>query len=207
MLGLHSYKGEDQLNKGDKAGSSSGEGSIRLKGKNYLIRNNVFAHSDAMIDMNGSSGCRNDNNHFINNLFHHWSYTGSAQMMILMNSNCNSSFVRNTMHTNGSKVMLKHGSVDVAWSHVSQFGYFQQDGTAFQCKGGNFEQGASNGTERHHIWAVDALKGLGRWGKHGVGGVDHHQVAMNVAAPATLRDYHIVTNNTTVHLISPVKPC
>ncbi len=205
MLGLHSYKGEDNLTKTDKAGAESGEGAIRLKGKNYLLRNNIFAHSDAMIDMNGANNCANDNNHIINNLFHHWSYTGSAQMMFMMNSNCNSSFVRNTMHTNGSKVMLKHGSVDVAWSHVSQFGYFQQDGTAFQCKGGNFENGASNGTERHHIWAVDAMKGLGRWdGNDGVGGLDHHQVAMNVAAHGNIKgDYHVVSNNTTVYPLQP----
>jgi hypothetical protein len=200
MLGLHSYKGEENLTKGDKAGSDSGEGSTRLKGSNYLIKNNVFAHSDAMIDMNGSNNCGMRDNHVINNLFHHWSYTGLSQMVIIMNSNCDSTFTRNTMHTNGSKVMAKHGSVDVSWSHVSSFGYFQQDGTAFQCKGGNFEDGASNGTERHHIWAVDALKGLGRWdGNDGVGGIDHHQVAMNVAAHGNIKgDYHTISNNTTV---------
>jgi hypothetical protein len=65
MLGLHSYKGEENITKGDKAGSDSGEGSTRLKGSNYLIKNNVFAHGDAMIDMNGSSNCGMHDNHII----------------------------------------------------------------------------------------------------------------------------------------------
>ncbi|WP_068545169.1 right-handed parallel beta-helix repeat-containing protein [Thalassotalea crassostreae] len=200
MLGLHSYKGEDNLTKGDKAGSDAGEGAMILDGSHIQIRNNEFAHSDAMIKLDGSSGCSMRDNHVVNNLFHHFSYTGLAQMMVFMNSNCDSTFTRNTMHTNGSKVMVKHALVDISWSHVSSFGYFQQDGTAFQCKGGNFEQGASNGTERHHIWAVDALKGLGRWdGNDGVGGIDHHQVAMNVAAHGNIKgDFHTVSNNTTV---------
>ncbi len=191
ILGEHSYFGEDKET--PSAGSEAGDGATILKGNNYLIKNNEFAYSDGMIDMNAAGS----NNHVINNLFHHWSFTGMSQMLFKMNSNEDSTFSRNTMHTNGSKVMLKHGRVDVTWSRAYQWGYFQQDGVAFQCKGGNGYGGSSDGVVRERIWVHNAKKGASRWdGSDGVNGTDQYQVAINVPSHSNLKgDDHSVYNN------------
>jgi len=195
------------------AGGGTEEGATILKGSNYRIENNKWAYSDGYIDMLKAQGSGNlaplANNKIINNLFHHWSFTGMAQMVLMMNVNSGDSYqTRNTFHTNGSKVMSKVGGVDVNWSRAYHFGYFQQDGVAWQAAGGfgaEIEAGTreisgSWGVERHHLWVHDALKPAVRWDGHdGYHGTDHHEVSMNTPGHGMIKgDKHQLYNNTAV---------
>ncbi|MCK4960734.1 MAG: hypothetical protein KAT00_15080, partial [Planctomycetes bacterium] len=143
-----------------------------------------------------------------NCLFHHFSFTGMSQMVLMANSNKESVVKRSTFHTNGSKVMLKHTACDVEWSHFMYFGYFQMDGTAMQCAGGSGAGGGSDGTVRHHNWHHQAYKTGCRWdGNSGVNGTDHHFVSWNNPSSMNIKgDYHKVISNTSVALHDPLEP-
>jgi hypothetical protein len=196
MLGEHTYNGEPTEAKPEPMG----EGSTFLKGdKNgtyYTMRNCVWEYSDGLIDMKSGYG-----NLVENNLFHHWSFSGMASMVIMANSNKNSLHTRNTFHTNGSKVMVKHTGCDIEWCHFMYFGYLQMDGTALQCAGGNGAGGGSDGRVRHHIWHHQAYKNAVRWdGQSGINGTDHHLVSWNAPASMMIKgDYHKVISNTCVN--------
>ncbi|WP_168442548.1 CBM96 family carbohydrate-binding protein [Pontiella desulfatans] len=190
MLGEHTYN----MVNGEARMQPLGEGTTRLTdGSNHTIKNCIFRYSDALVDMDDGF-----QNVVDNNLFHHWSFSGMASFVLNMNSNHESVQRRNTFHTNGSKVMSKHSNCDVEWSRAYWFGYFQNDGTAWQCKGGNGAGGGSDGVRRHHIWHHDAKKVGGRWdGNAGINGTDDHFVSWNAVASLLIKgDYHRVVNNT-----------
>lgn len=204
MLGNHRIF--DDQKKKDKEGfnvtaNGPGLGDTNFYGSNYRIRDNVFAYSDAPIAMNrGSSHGNGDpqNNQVENNLFHHFSFTGMAHAMLQMNANKGDSWQKNnTFHTHGSRAISKVASVDVSMSRAYQWGYFQQDGVAWQAAGGKGAGGGSDGTVRHHLWVHDALKPAVRWdGFDGINGTDHHEVAFNVPGFGMIKgDYHKVYNN------------
>jgi hypothetical protein len=191
MLGEHTYFGEPTEAKSKPMGEG---GTFLLGDKNetyYTMRNCIWEYSDGMIDMQSGYG-----NLVENNLFHHWSFSGMASMVMMANSNKNSLHTRNTFHTNGSKVMTKHSHCDIEWSRASHFGYLQMDGTAWQCNGGG-----SNGRIRHHIWHHQAYKNAVRWDGHtGTNGTDHHLVSWNVPASLMIKgDYHKVISNTCIN--------
>ncbi len=197
VLGEHTYN----MVGGEARMQPLGEGTTRLTdGSNHTIQNCIFRYSDALIDMD--DGFQNEVD---NNLFHHFSFSGMASFMLNMNSNHDSIQKRNTFHTNGSKVMSKHSNCDVAWSRAYHFGYFQADGTAWQCKGGNGAGGGSDGVRRNHIWHHDALKTGGRWdGSGGWNGTNDHFVTWNAVASLMVKgDYHSTHNNTSLFSHDP----
>ncbi|WP_040356673.1 DUF7594 domain-containing protein, partial [Colwellia piezophila] len=168
-------------------------GATIITGDSLLISNNEFAYGDATIDL--SEGRQKVDNVVTNNLFHHWGLVGMAGPILDMNSNKgNSEQSYNTFHTHGGQLMFKGSYVNVNWSRASYWGYFKQDGVAFQC-GGN----GSVSTVRHHIWVHNAFKGGVRWdGEDGgiatqQGGLDHHLAGANVPGLAKIKgDYHQV---------------
>jgi hypothetical protein len=197
VLGEHTYN----VVNGESRMLPLGEGTTRLTdGSNHTVKNCIFRYSDAMVDMDDGF-----QNVVENNLFHHWSFSGMASFVLNMNSNHEGVQRRNTFHTNGSKVMSKHSNCDVNWSRAYWFGYFQNDGTAWQCKGGNGAGGGSDGVRRHHIWHHDAKKVGGRWdGSDGINGTDDHIVSWNVVASLLCKgDYHRVMNNTGIFSHDP----
>ena len=173
-------------------GGDSDVGATILIGDNFLISNNEFAYGDGRVDMNGAG--KPVNNVVTNNLFHHWSFTGMSGMILMMNANKGTSEQSyNTFHTHGGQVMSKHSYVDVNWSRASYWGYFKQDGVAFQCAGGAITGGGgSDGRVRHHIWAHNALKPAVRWdGTDGINGTDHHVAGANIPGLSlTKGDFH-----------------
>jgi hypothetical protein len=204
MLGNHRIY--DDQKKKDKEGfnvtaNGPGLGDTNFYGSNYRIRDNIFAYSDAQIAMNrGSSHGNSDpqNNQVENNLFHHFSFTGMAHSILEMNANKGDSWQKNnTFHTHGSRAISKVAYVDVSMSRAYQWGYFQQDGVAWQAAGGKGAGGGSDGTVRHHLWVHDALKPAVRWdGFDGINGTDHHEVAFNVPGFGMIKgDEHQVYNN------------
>ncbi|WP_019026102.1 DUF7594 domain-containing protein [Colwellia piezophila] len=168
-------------------------GATILTGDSLLISNNEFAYGDATIDL--SEGNQKVDNVVTNNLFHHWGLTGMAGPILDMNSNKgNSEQSYNTFHTHGGQLMFKGSYVKVNWSRASYWGYFKQDGVAFQCGGKG-----SVGNVRHHIWVHNAFKGGVRWdGEDGgiadqQGGLDHHLAGANLPSIAKIKgDYHQV---------------
>lgn len=171
-------------------------GATILIGDNMLIENNEFAYSDGRVDLTGTSKSNPINNRVINNLFHHWGFSGMSGLVLLMNKNKGSSEqAYNTFHTHGGQVMAKGTYVDVSWSRASYWGYFRQDGVAFQCAGGSAQGGGgSDGTVRHHIWIHNSQKPAVRWdGTDGINGTDHHIAGANVPSLTYIKgDYHKV---------------
>ena len=94
------------------------------------------------------------------------------------------------------QMMSKHMRGDVNWSRSYYFGYYQQDGTSWQCAGVN-----CRGVERHHLWVHDAYKPAVRWdGYESSYGLDHHQVSSNTSAHGQLKGdgqqiYHLTAIN------------
>ncbi len=176
-----------------------GKGDTIFFGSNYRIINNEFAYSDATIEMRRHNDNRSpENNQVENNLFHHFSFSGMALSILGMNSNKGDSWQkRNTFHTHGSRAMSKVAHVDVSMSRASHWGYFQQDGVAWQAAGGEGAGGGSDGTTRHHLWVHDSVKPAVRWdGFDGINGTDHHEVAVNVPGFGMIKgDYHQVYNS------------
>lgn len=195
MLGEHGYQGEPT-----KASTQPPEvGATNFLGdKNgtyYTIRNCIFEYSDGMIYMKTGLG-----NLVENCLFHHFSFTGMAQMVMMANSNKDSLHRRNTFHTNGSKVMVKHSHCDIEWCRTSYFGYFQMDGCAWQCAGGSGAGGGSDGRVRQYLWNHNALKPSVRWdGNDGINGTDHHIVSLKTYGSLNIKgDWHKVISNTCI---------
>ncbi|MBT3227649.1 MAG: T9SS type A sorting domain-containing protein [Candidatus Marinimicrobia bacterium] len=206
MLGEHSYAGEPE----QAAASAIHEGTTVLDGSTSTssgtfttLRNCVFEYSDGMVWMKSGYGILIDNC-----LFHHFSFTGMAQMALMANSNKNSLMTNCTFHTNGSKVMVKHTSMDVTMCRFSKFGYFQYDGCAMQCAGGDGPGGGSDGRIRSYNWHFQAFKTGCRWdGSSGVNGTDHHFVSWKVPASMQIKgDYHHVINNTSLEIQSDGEP-
>ncbi len=204
MLGEHTYWYKLVNGQPQAKSEPMGEGGTFLMGdKNgsyNTIRNCVFEYSDGRVDMNNGYG-----NVVENNLFHHWSFSGMASFVLNMNSSPNSIQRRNTFHTNGSKVMSKHSFTDVEYSRAYYFGYFQQDGSAWQCAGGNGAGGGSDGRRRSHNWHHQAMKGGGRWDGHdGVSGTNDHMVSWLVPASLMVKgDYHATHNNVAIFAHDP----
>ncbi len=197
VLGVHTYN----VVNGESRMQPLGVGTTRLTdGSNHTIKNCIFEYSDALIDLD-----QGFQNVVENNLFHHFSFSGMASFMLNMNSNHESIQKRNTFHTNGSKVMSKHSNCDVSYSRAYWFGYFQADGTAWQCKGGNGAGGGSDGVRRDHCWHHDALKSGGRWdGSTGINGTNDHFVSWNATASLMVKgDYHSTHNNTAIFAHDP----
>ncbi|VGO23171.1 CBM96 family carbohydrate-binding protein [Pontiella sulfatireligans] len=182
-----------------------GEGGTFFQGNSggsyNTLRNCIFEYSDGLVDMYNGYG-----NVVDNNLFHHWSFTGMASYILNMNSSPESVQRRNTFHTNGSKVMSKHSGADVEYSRASWFGYFQMDGSAWQCAGGDGWGGPSDGLRRHHNWHHQAMKSGFRWdGFDGYNGWNDHVVSWNVPSSLMIKgDYHQTHNNTSFQLHDPV---
>jgi len=199
MLGEHTYWFKLVDGQPQAKPEPMGEGGTFIQGdKNgsyNTVRNCVFEYSDGMVDMFNGYG-----NIVENNLFHHWSFSGMASYILNMNSSKESVQRRNTFHTNGSKVMSKHSWTDVNYSRAYYFGYFQQDGSAWQCAGGDGWSGPANGLRRHHNWHHQAMKGGGRWDGHdGYGGTNDHMVSWKTPASLMVKgDYHTTHNNTAV---------
>ncbi|MBI9017316.1 MAG: DNRLRE domain-containing protein [Phycisphaerae bacterium] len=203
MLGEYGYQGEptEAATQPPETGSFFFQG---LSGSTYYnIANCKFEYSDGMVYMKTGFG-----NEVDNCSFHHFSFTGMSQMILMANSNKESVVKRSTFHTNGSKVMVKHTACDIEWCNFMYFGYFQMDGTAMQCAGGDGPGGGSDGTVRHHNWHHQAYKTGCRWdGDEGVNGSDHHFVSWNTPSSMNIKgDYHKVINNTSVALHDPLEP-
>ncbi|MCK4785583.1 MAG: right-handed parallel beta-helix repeat-containing protein [Desulfobacteraceae bacterium] len=194
MVGIYGYQGEPE-----KAATQPPEiGATFLQStvdtdSYYTIRNCKFEYSDGVVSMFPGVG-----NLVENCLFHHFSFTGMAQMLLMANVNHESLIKRCTFHTNGSKVMVKHSHASVDLCHFTKFGYLQYDGCSMQCAGGQGAGGGSDGTVRSYIWHHNAWKTGGRWdGSNGINGTDHHYVAWNVpSVTKTKGDYHKVLCNT-----------
>ncbi|MCK4959212.1 MAG: DNRLRE domain-containing protein, partial [Planctomycetes bacterium] len=189
MLGEHTYNMDDDLI--ESRPEPMGEGGTFLLGdKNgtyYTMRNCVWEYSDGLVDMYNGYGNLVDNC-----LFHHWSFTGMASYVLNTKSDPLAEQRNVTYHTNGSKVMSKtYGKV--RYCHAYYFGYFQQDGVAWQCPGF-----ASSGVVRDYNWHHDAMKAAVRWdGNEGINGTDHHLVSWNAPASMMIKgDYHDVISNT-----------
>lgn len=196
MLGEHTYNNEPA----EARPEPMGEGgtffaSDNRNTGNNTMRNCIWEYSDGLVSMG-----KGVNNLVENCLFHHWSFTGMASYVLNIQPSKNSLVTRSTFHTNGSKVMIKHNFCDVTWNHAYHFGYFQKDGTAFQCAGGSGPGGGSDGRQRHHNWVHDCLKAPGRWdGNDGYNGWDYYNVTWNVGSYKIKGDYHKVINNTCIN--------
>ncbi|VGO19646.1 CBM96 family carbohydrate-binding protein [Pontiella sulfatireligans] len=203
MLGIHSYSGEAA---GEAAAQPPQYGATYFDGGNgaqNVVRNCIFRYSDGSVNADGNVGTV-----FENCLFTHFSFVGMAQMVMMANGGVDAITDRCTFLVNGSKVMQKHSYMDIHMSRAAYFGYLQQDGCAWQCKGGDGVGGPADGLVRSYLWHHQALKTGTRWdGDDGINGSDHHQVSMRVpASHNTKGDYHKVISNVSVALHDPTEP-
>jgi hypothetical protein len=197
MLGDHSYAGEPVNAKGD----DQAEGGLVFQGNGngtyYTMRNCRIEYSDMLVTMDNGAYDLVENC-----LFSYFNFSSRGHYFLFMNGSQDSTMSRCTFTVNPGKVCFKGNGVKTQnWSHASLFGWWMDDGTAFQTSGGQGAGGNSDGCVRKHHWIHDAVKGGVRWdGNNGINGTDHHEVIWNTKGGQMIKgDYHKVINNTVLN--------